>query len=770
MRIVIRTFLVFLISFLAVALFGFSAPTIPIHYMVFEIDDQGVVTLESSSDVEIVGPIVSASLEGSALDLPVQDGTGMGRDSIVATVLDDQGEPRFRTIVEIDRALRAEFADEKGQTHGQWFKPSRTAFVVRVPKGLGDAVEIANPATRKSMRVPIGVTGRRLVSTTAGLSFRPVVNDISNGSPANRLDILIVSEGYTASQQSKFNTDAAVLANQFFSATPYSEYRNYANVTTLFVASAQAGADHPVCSDPTKVPDPLEGTLVNTAFDGAYCSFGVQRNVGINTTKVLTAAAAAPDHDKIIVLVNDSFYGGSGGPISVVSTHTDSVLIAQHEFGHSFSRLTDEYTTAVPDFPACSDITGPACEPNATDRTDRPTIKWNAWIDLLTPIPTSSTDTVHVGLFQGARYSPTTYYRSKSRCRMNELADPFCEICRQTFVLTLYRGGWGVPGCGVDLIEPGTASPPSEPSGCGPQFPNCPVVTGALGQPSTFGVTLLNPVGGGPVTTQWSVNGTPVGGANGTNFTYTPTSSGQVSIVVTASDSTPFVNASMAGTSLQKTRCWTLNTPCVSPTITSQPQTVSVPAGTGVTLSVGANGTSLNYQWFIGTSGVTTTPIGGATSASVNVAPSSTTTYWVRVSNSCGTVDSASATVTVQAIAAANFFLLSPCRVLDTRGGPPVPANGVMNLVVTGKCGVAAGATGLAINVTVLSPAVDGLVVLYPGPANTVKPIVSTINYTAGRTLANNARITVGVDGSINIFNAAGTPLDFLIDLSGYFK
>ena len=59
--------------------------------------------------------------------------------------------------------------------------------------------------------------------------------------------------------------------------------------------------------------------------------------------------------------------------------------------------------------------------------------------------------------------------------------------------------------------------------------------------------------------------------------------------------------------------------------------------------------------------------------------------------------------------------------------------------------------------VTVYVVDIDGLVTLYPGPANTIKPVVSTINYTAGRTLANNARLTVGVDGSINIFNAAGT-------------
>lgn len=209
---------------------------------------------------------------------------------------------------------------------------------------------------------------------------------------------------------------------------------------------------------------------------------------------------------------------------------------------------------------------------------------------------------------------------------------------------------------------------------------------------------------------------------------------------------------------------------CTAPAITSQPAAVSIPAGTGVTLSVGATGTSLTYQWYIGTSGVTSSPVGGATGASVSVTPAVTTTYWVRVSNSCGTADSAAATVTVQAIGAAKFYLLTPCRILDTRGGTPVPANGIMNLILTGKCSVPTGITSVAVNVTVVSPVTNGLVTIYPGPANTVKPLVSTINYSVSRTLANNARITAGTDGTINIFNAASSPLDFLIDVAGYFK
>ncbi len=54
------------------------------------------------------------------------------------------------------------------------------------------------------------------------------------------------------------------------------------------------------------------------------------------------------------------------------------------------------------------------------------------------------------------------------------------------------------------------------------------------------------------------------------------------------------------------------------------------------------------FQWYSGARGDTQSPVGGATSSSFRT-PSltSTTSYWVRVSNSAGHVDSAAATVTV---------------------------------------------------------------------------------------------------------------------------
>ena len=84
-----------------------------------------------------------------------------------------------------------------------------------------------------------------------------------------------------------------------------------------------------------------------------------------------------------------------------------------------------------------------------------------------------------------------------------------------------------------------------------------------------------------------------------------------------------------------------------TPTITAQPADVTILTGHTATLAVtAANATGT--QWYRGSSGDTAHPIAGATSASYTTpALIVTTSYWVRVSNGCGSVDSATATVTV---------------------------------------------------------------------------------------------------------------------------
>lgn len=100
---------------------------------------------------------------------------------------------------------------------------------------------------------------------------------------------------------------------------------------------------------------------------------------------------------------------------------------------------------------------------------------------------------------------------------------------------------------------------------------------------------------------------------------------------------------------------------CSPPQITQQPASVAL-GNSSVTLSVVASGTApLQYQWYIGAKGNTSSPISGANTATLTVQPNVTTSYWVRVSNSCTpAADSNAAVVTVNNCPAVTINNLAP--------------------------------------------------------------------------------------------------------------
>ncbi len=312
--------------------------------------------------------------------------------------------------------------------------------------------------------------------------------------PLNRVNLLMLSEGYTASEEAKFEADVARALEGFLSIEPYRSYRAFLTIESFFVASAESGADHPGCFD-TDPQAPLE---VDTAFDATFCTADVDRLLTVNEAAVAQAAAEAPFFwDRVVVVVNDSRYGGSGGFFPVISTHPLSPELLIHEWGHSFSRLTDEYETTAQVFP-CSDedLSLPRCEPNATDVVDRNRIKWRNWIEPTTAIPTPATFNNRdvVGLFEGARYQSRGMYRPISQCAMRSLGQEFCPVCAETYVATLYDGGWGLPAGGVSVIEPGSASPASDSA-----------LAVSVGETLTLSAELVAPAHG--VETLWKVDG-----------------------------------------------------------------------------------------------------------------------------------------------------------------------------------------------------------------------------------------------------------------------
>jgi PKD domain/Carboxypeptidase regulatory-like domain/Ig-like domain CHU_C associated len=88
---------------------------------------------------------------------------------------------------------------------------------------------------------------------------------------------------------------------------------------------------------------------------------------------------------------------------------------------------------------------------------------------------------------------------------------------------------------------------------------------------------------------------------------------------------------------------------CRAPTITAQPNGQTILGGQNATLSVLADGTSpLTYQWYEGDSGDITKPVGINSPTFTTPSLSTSTKYWVLVSNSCGTVNSTVITITVE--------------------------------------------------------------------------------------------------------------------------
>ena len=91
---------------------------------------------------------------------------------------------------------------------------------------------------------------------------------------------------------------------------------------------------------------------------------------------------------------------------------------------------------------------------------------------------------------------------------------------------------------------------------------------------------------------------------------------------------------------------------CIPPSILgvpgNQPASQSIKSGTTAKLNVVPRGNGpFTYQWYQGHSGSTAFPIAGATTAQVTTpAITQPTEFWVRVSNACGSRDSATALIT----------------------------------------------------------------------------------------------------------------------------
>ena len=128
---------------------------------------------------------------------------------------------------------------------------------------------------------------------------------------------------------------------------------------------------------------------------------------------------------------------------------------------------------------------------------------------------------------------------------------------------------------------------------------------------------------------------------------------------------------------------------------------------------------------------------------------------------------------------ASHFTPMVPYRICDTRptyasGGVPdactghsLVGGGVFVLQVTGVGGIPSGATAVVLNVTATDTTAPDYLTVYPD--GQPRPLVSSLNWNPGETVASGLIATLGSDGAVDFYIPSGQA-DLVVDVVGWQK
>ncbi len=151
-------------------------------------------------------------------------------------------------------------------------------------------------------------------------------------------------------------------------------------------------------------------------------------------------------HGWVTFLIMPNRDGGGGGAARNMETRTGNALIVGnaigkmlHEISHTATSIGDEYAGFATDTMANAGYT-------VTKNVDPATIKWRAWIDGETPVPTpySRKYLDKIGAFEGAQYHMLNYYRPTAQgCIMGagvfDNTEEMCPVCEQRLSMRAYE-------------------------------------------------------------------------------------------------------------------------------------------------------------------------------------------------------------------------------------------------------------------------------------------------------------------------------------------
>ncbi len=307
----------------------------------------------------------------------------------------------------------------------------------------------------------------------------PLLEIQRSGPPPEKVDLLILGDGYTAAERGKCEQDARRLVAILFDVEPFGARRSDFNVWGLCPKASESGISRPSLGIHKRPP-----------AGSTYDAFRSERYVLSFDNRAFRDLASQAPYEFVEILTNSATYGG-GGIFGLYSTVAADSLWAPyvfvHEFGHHFAALADEYYTSDVAYAPTTERREP-WEPNVTALHDPAKLKWRHLVAPGTPLPTpwakeafearsreiqakrrkiraerrpeAEMDALflrqreeeekllaaekyagRVGAFEGANYAATGFYRPQVDCVMfTRNRVPFCAVCRAAIerVIDLY--------------------------------------------------------------------------------------------------------------------------------------------------------------------------------------------------------------------------------------------------------------------------------------------------------------------------------------------
>jgi Ig-like domain-containing protein len=456
---------------LAVSLLSFNAAgqqsdikTVPVNVMKFRLHDDGVLEPESWREGNWwdLRPATETEQREAIQEQHIDKGSRTeGR--VAVTGLDSNGDIVYRSIADVAIAERLE-SGEVTPIHDP-------LFIVVVPRTAQHVtLEGWLPATHTRFDI-------RDIEARFAPSSRTRQRPTSNSTQgrietfSNRINILIMGDGYLAADEPQFNADVAAFETRFFNTEPFRRYHSFFVLRRHFVASAVRGA-YGGFYHPAPCPPPPGGENDYLSYGNAFKSHYCPR-LTTDSNAVLSEVADAVDGQPqlVLILVNDRLPDGTNGhgryPTVAVgygatppSAAAFAPITALHEIGHDDHLVTpmglgDEYSTSD-EHPGSVGVavcpTGTPCYPNlmrSESNTEPPNpLSWSRWIEHLPgPVCQASGPAgaqcgdLGIGAYQGGAHDWQHLWHPESSCIMNDqtIASRFCHICTDALIRGFYE-------------------------------------------------------------------------------------------------------------------------------------------------------------------------------------------------------------------------------------------------------------------------------------------------------------------------------------------